>query len=181
MFSTLGEDQILKTDQEKTMNNARVGFAIASPSLVLGRSKREILFNFSFTTDSIKYLSKKLNLEVGWSDHTKNPMLINEIIDNFNVKTIEMHIDLDGKGFEANKGHCWMPNDLSLLKDFLSNKKKMYGNYKKNFSKAETIERLHRSDPSDGLRPLKRARKIRTWNIWLLVMQDSSVRHYPIC
>ena len=57
VFSTLGEDQILKTDQEKTMNNARVGFAIASPSLVLGRSKREILFNFSFTTDSIKYLS----------------------------------------------------------------------------------------------------------------------------
>jgi sialic acid synthase SpsE len=111
--------------------------------------------------NSIKYLSKKLNLEIGWSDHTKNPMLINEIIDNFNVKTIEMHIDLDGKGFEANKGHCWMPNDLSLLKDFLSNKKKIYGNYKKDFSKAETIERLHRSDPSDGLRPLKRVRKIK--------------------
>ena len=57
VFSTLGEDQILITDQEKTMDNARVGFAIASPSLVLGKSKREILFNFSFTTDSIKYLS----------------------------------------------------------------------------------------------------------------------------
>lgn len=56
-FSTLGEDQILITEQEKTMDNARVGFAIASPSLVLGKSKREILFNFSFTTDSIKYLS----------------------------------------------------------------------------------------------------------------------------
>ena len=86
-------------------------------------------------------------------------MLINEIIDNFNVKTIEMHIDLDGKGFEANKGHCWMPNDLSLLKDFLSNKKKIYGNYKKDFSKAETLERLHRSDPSDGLRTTKKSKK----------------------
>ena len=57
VFSTLGEDQILITDQEKTMDNARVGFAVASPSLVLGKSNREILFNFSFTTDSIKYLS----------------------------------------------------------------------------------------------------------------------------
>ena len=38
-FSTLGEDQILITEQEKTMDNARVGFAIASPSLVLGKVK----------------------------------------------------------------------------------------------------------------------------------------------
>ena len=57
VFSTLGEDQILMIDQEKTMDNARVGFAISSPSLVLGKSKREILFNFTLTTDSIKYLS----------------------------------------------------------------------------------------------------------------------------
>ena len=57
VFSTLGEDQILMIDQEKTMDNARVGFAISSPTLVLGKSKREILFNFTFTTDSIKYLS----------------------------------------------------------------------------------------------------------------------------
>ncbi len=57
VFSTLGEDQILITDQEKTMDNARVGFAVASPSLALGKSNREISFNFSFTTDSIKYLS----------------------------------------------------------------------------------------------------------------------------
>lgn len=57
VFSTLGEDQILITDHEKTMDNGRVGFAVASPSLVLGKSNRQILFNFSFTTDSIKYLS----------------------------------------------------------------------------------------------------------------------------
>ena len=46
VFSTLGEDQILITDQEKTMDNARVGFAIASPSLVLGKSERKFYSTF---------------------------------------------------------------------------------------------------------------------------------------
>ena len=39
------------------MDNARIGFAISSPSLVLGKSNREINFNFSFATESIKFLS----------------------------------------------------------------------------------------------------------------------------
>lgn len=57
VFSTLGEDQVLITDRERTMDNARIGFAISSPSLVLGKSNREINFNFSFATESIKFLS----------------------------------------------------------------------------------------------------------------------------
>tara|TARA_B100001059_G_scaffold100683_1_gene100428 strand:+ start:82190 stop:85942 length:3753 start_codon:yes stop_codon:yes gene_type:complete len=57
VFSTLGEDQVLITDSERTMDNARIGFAIASPSLVLGKSNREVNFNFTFSTDSIKFLS----------------------------------------------------------------------------------------------------------------------------
>ena len=56
-FSTLGEEQLFSADSEKTMNNARIGFAISSPTLVLGKSNRDLLFNFYFTSDSIKYLS----------------------------------------------------------------------------------------------------------------------------
>lgn len=57
VFSTLGEEQLLKIEDDKTMENAEIGFAISTPTLVLGKSDRELLFNFTFTSDSIKYLS----------------------------------------------------------------------------------------------------------------------------
>lgn len=110
--------------------------------------------------NSIKFLSKKLNCEVGWSDHSANPLLINEAIVNYNVKYIEMHIDLDSKGYEYNFGHCWLPKDLIMLNDYLKNKKKLPGNYSKKFSASERIERLWRTDPNDGLRPFKKIRKV---------------------
>ena len=46
--------------------------------------------------NSIKYLSKKLNCEIGWSDHSRKPLIINEVISRFNVKFVELHIDLRG-------------------------------------------------------------------------------------
>jgi len=74
--------------------------------------------------NSIKYLSKKLNCEIGWSDHSANPLLINEILIKYRIKFLEMHLDLDGKGYEYDFGHCWLPNEVKKLVDFFNNKKK---------------------------------------------------------
>ena len=87
--------------------------------------------------NSIKYLSKKLNCEIGWSDHSRNPLIINEVISRFNVKFIELHIDLEGNGYEFNQGHCWLPKELKDLTDFIFNKRKIYGKNTKKFSDTE--------------------------------------------
>ena len=108
--------------------------------------------------NSINYLSKKLKYEIGWSDHTRNPLIINEVISKFNVKFIELHIDLEGKGYEFDQGHCWLPKELKELTNFISNKPKIYGKNTKKFSNSEKKERLWRADPLDGLRPIKRIR-----------------------
>jgi len=108
--------------------------------------------------NSIKYLSKKLNCEIGWSDHSANPLLINEILIKYRIKFLEMHLDLDGKGYEYDFGHCWLPNEVKKLVDFFNNKKKIHGVFGKKFSLSERKERLWRTDPSDGLRPFKKIR-----------------------
>ena len=35
--------------------------------------------------------------DIGWSDHTLNPLLIYSVIHNYNASLIEFHLDLDGK------------------------------------------------------------------------------------
>ena len=115
--------------------------------------------NKRFNLNSIKYLSKKLNCEIGWSDHSRNPLIINEVISRFNVKFIELHIDLEGTVMNLIK-NC-TSKELKDLTDFIFNKRKIYGKNTKKFSDTEKKERLWRADPSDGLRPLKRIRNIR--------------------
>lgn len=56
-FSTFGEDQLFKSNQETTMDPGEVGFSISSPVFVLDVSDRKLIFNFVFTPDSIKYIS----------------------------------------------------------------------------------------------------------------------------
>ena len=109
--------------------------------------------------NSIKYLSKKFKCEVGWSDHTSNPLIVNEAIQKYNATTIELHIDLDKKGNEYKFGHCWLPKDLENLTNFLYNLEKLKGKFQKKYSLSEKDERNARADPSDGLRPLMKLRK----------------------
>ena len=109
---------------------------------------------------SIKYLSKKFKLDVGWSDHTRNPLLVFHAIQKFGAKYIEFHFDLeDKKGYEAAIGHCWTPKEAFNLLNFLNYKNKIEGNFKKYPNKNEKNERNWRSDPTDGLRPLSKIRK----------------------
>ena len=69
-FLSLGEDQIFKSIDDKTMETARLGFAVSSPTLISEDSERTIIFDLFFTQDSIQYLS---NLIINISNHNKKP------------------------------------------------------------------------------------------------------------
>ena len=110
--------------------------------------------------ESIKYLSKKFNLDVGWSDHTNNTLLVFHAIEKYQAKYVELHFDLDDKkGYESAIGHCWKSSDVFELINFFQNKKKIEGQYLKKPNKKELNERKWRADPKDGLRPLFITRK----------------------
>jgi len=104
--------------------------------------------------NSILFLKKKFNLEIGWSDHTVNPLLIYKLYKEYNLKLFELHFDLDGKGWEfKDSKHCWLPFQIKELVNFINNEKEIEGKYHKKPSSSEYKERLYRSDPVDGLRP----------------------------
>ena len=68
VFSTLGEEQFLKTVTNQTMDLANVGFAISSATLRLAKSTRVINFKIQFTPNSIKTLT---NLIIDISNHRR--------------------------------------------------------------------------------------------------------------
>ena len=102
-------------------------------------------------------------IEVGWSDHTRNQELILTAI-GLGAKIVEFHFDLDGKGVEFEFGHCWLPSEVKALINrakfhesnnikYPARKNWIYSNMTE-----ETEPSKWRTDPEDGLRPLKRFR-----------------------
>ena len=110
--------------------------------------------------NSINFLKKKFRYQVGWSDHTVNELLVYSAVKNHDADYVELHVDIDGKGWE-NKGgkHCWLPNKVEKLMNYLNNENKIDGLYNKKPSSIEIKERKLRADPIDGLRPIKKYRK----------------------
>lgn len=104
------------------------------------------------------YIPDKI-IEFGWSDHTVNSSVMLSSILKYNSKMIEFHIDLDGKGFEFEAGHCWLPGQISNIIRTVSEAFAAEGNGKVEPSNSEIIEREWRADPSDGLRPLLHVRE----------------------
>lgn len=107
---------------------------------------------------SILYLKKVFKCKVGWSDHTKEPLIIYSAIRKFNSEIVEFHFDLDKKGWEFKEGHCWLPHEIKKVITYLKSEKKIDGEFNKTISKSEFNERKYKADPSDGLRPLKKVR-----------------------
>ncbi|MBT4732147.1 N-acetylneuraminic acid synthase [Candidatus Woesearchaeota archaeon] len=108
---------------------------------------------------AIDTLKNKFKCEVGLSDHSVSPAVLLRAVHKYDVSTIEFHLDLDKKGEEYSSGHCWLPNQISntirLINDgFLAD-----GNGIKEPMLSEIADREWRTDPSDGLRPLKKIRK----------------------
>lgn len=99
--------------------------------------------------------------KVGWSDHTVDPDVIHRAV-ALGAETIELHFDLDDwKG--AEEGHSWWPGRVRHL-NWREPKTEQWqeridGTGIKAPQPRELPERLWRADPSDGLRPLKEARR----------------------
>jgi hypothetical protein len=68
---------------------------------------------------------------------------------------IEFHLDLEGEGEEFASGHCWLPDKICEIISTAKEGLAADGNSKKEPAPIELSDRNWRSDPSDGLRPLK--------------------------
>jgi N-acetylneuraminate synthase len=105
------------------------------------------------------YLVEK-KIYFGYSDHSViDSVILNSII-RYNSKMIEFHIDLEGDGFEFESGHCWLPDQIKKVIDFLEEINLSNGKPEITPSNSELIEREWRADPLDGLRPLIKTRNI---------------------
>jgi len=104
---------------------------------------------------AIETIRNETNCEVGWSDHTGEPGVLQRAINRWRATVIEFHLDLDGTGIDCQQGHCWNPKQIELVIKQSKIAISSDGNGVKKPSKNEQIERMWRADPEDGLRPLK--------------------------
>jgi len=81
VFSSLGEEQFLKTEANQTMNFASIGFAVSSPTLKLARSNREIHFKIQFTPSSLKTLTN-LIIDISNQRGLSEEEIFSEIFDH---------------------------------------------------------------------------------------------------
>jgi len=107
---------------------------------------------------AIATLRKETGCEVGWSDHTVEPAVIQRAIHHWGAKVIEFHLDLDGKGEEYASGHCWLPHQIGAVISDVQKSLVADGTGVKEPVPSELPDRMWRADPTDGLRPLKEIR-----------------------
>jgi len=107
---------------------------------------------------AIETIKKVTGCDVGWSDHTVEPSVIQRAVYRWGAELIEFHLDLDGHGEEYAAGHCWLPEKIAHVIDDISKGFDADGSGIKEPVSSELPERLWRADPSDGLRPMKEIR-----------------------
>jgi sialic acid synthase SpsE len=100
------------------------------------------------------------DLSFGYSDHTVSSHVISRAVHHYNCDFIEFHLDIDGKGEEYSAGHCWLPGQMKEVIDRLKVDFETDGNGNIGPTESEISDRDWRADPEDGLRPLKKIRKI---------------------
>ena len=109
--------------------------------------------------DGLNEYNRMLNISFGWSDHTVSPSVIYRAVHHYNVKYVEFHLDLDGKGEEFSAGHCWLPEQISKVIKTVEEGYIADGSGIIEPTVSELPDRDWRADPVDGLRPLMRIRK----------------------
>lgn len=107
---------------------------------------------------AIDYMRNMLKIPIGWSDHTKSPMVLCRAVNFHKAEMVEFHFDIDGQGAEYSGGHCWLPHEIAaVIKDSTSYSDPGFyacdGKREKKPMVCETDEVPWRADPSDGLRP----------------------------
>lgn len=103
---------------------------------------------------AISTLRDCFNAPIGWSDHSHDPSVLLRAINRWGASIIELHFDIEGEGFEAGTGHCWLPNELYLLTETLRRDFELDGDGVKVPAPSELADVPWRADPTDGLRPL---------------------------
>jgi N-acetylneuraminate synthase len=111
---------------------------------------------------AIETLRKTFQVPVGWSDHTRDPEVLERAALRFGADMVEFHLDLDGRGAEYAAGHCWLPGEIAWVIRNLARPRPgelrrshpADGDGRKEARATEAGERQWRTDPSDGLRPL---------------------------
>lgn len=107
---------------------------------------------------AIQTIRDATGLRVGWSDHTHNPGVIHRAVHRWGAEIIEMHVDLDGQGFEFEPGHCWLLEEADSVIRHVNHGFLADGDGAKEPRNSELSDRDWRADPVDGLRPLKHKR-----------------------
>lgn len=107
---------------------------------------------------AIETIRNSLGCRTGWSDHTVEPGVIQRAIHKWEAAVIEFHLDLEGKGEEFETGHCWLPDQIELVIKQVKRAVSADGKGIKEPVSSEMSDRIWRTDPSDGLRPLKSIR-----------------------
>lgn len=108
---------------------------------------------------TLETLRKKFDVDVGWSDHTVSPAVIERVVHRWGAEMVEFHLDLDGAGAEFESGHCWRGDEIKAVIERIRIAEKTDGSGIIGTAESEHEDRDWRADPSDGLRPLKSLRK----------------------
>jgi sialic acid synthase SpsE len=106
-------------------------------------------------------LREATGMNVGWSDHTRKPSVIERAVHRWDAAAIEFHLDLDGEGAEYASGHCWLPDEIAPVIARIRESLDADGTGFKGPQPSEIADREWRADPSDGMRPLLSVRA--TW------------------
>ena len=113
---------------------------------------------------AIRTLREEFRLPVGWSDHTVDVEVVVRAVRVHDAELVELHFDLEGAGAEFLTGHCWLPDQVRALRTALEDPAPLPsshpadGDGRKEPQPGEKDERLWRTDPTDGLRPLREKR-----------------------
>ncbi len=111
---------------------------------------------------AIQTLRERFDCPVGWSDHTGVEAVVAQAVLRWDASDVELHVDLDGAGFEAGE-HNWTPTRIRSLRDVVARADLIVdpaidGDGRKVPQPIELPDVPWRADPSDGLRPLRKTR-----------------------
>jgi N-acetylneuraminate synthase len=108
---------------------------------------------------AIGALRERHGVPVGWSDHSRDPAVVERAVRRWGASDVELHVDAeDERGHEAG-AHNWTPARLAALIAAcagppLTDADPSDGDGVKRPATAEAHDVPWRADPSDGLRPL---------------------------
>lgn len=111
---------------------------------------------------AIQTLRERFGCPVGWSDHTGSDEVVIRAVVRWGASDVELHVDLDGAGFEAGP-HNWTGPRIARLRAALhgarpSESSPLDGDGRKEPQPVELPDVPWRADPLDGLRPLRKLR-----------------------